>query len=196
MNTLRDTLADLRRLLLEPPDVLMQGIGLVFTSRALLASQGFLMLARQQRRLAWLPFVSAMYDVSTISALLLLLARNEPAAGLNSRVVWACSPLAVLSSTLRNDVRVTLFAGVLAIAQFGAIVAWYMLGDQSLRHAAGTLRLELKRSEPLIRVGGEEFVLILDKPIGAAWEYLDWLRRKLAAHPFDTEPGMAARDEA
>lgn len=331
MTTLRDTLGDLRRLLLEPPDVVMQDIGasgevlwaqlrrlicailmvlplinavtggsvaetvigLVFTSCALLASQGFLVLARQHRRLAWLPFVSAMYDVSTISAMLLILAQTEPAAGLNSMVVWACYPLSVLSSTLRNDVRVTLFAGVLAIVQFGALVAWYLLGDhplpvsvqygtvtwsnelerlvlllasvvlcamlalrmqkmvlisgtdgltglpnrsylnlrvptliaearagdrslclvlidldhfkrineefgylagdRALRHTANTLRLELNRNEPLIRVGGEEFVLILDKPIGAAWEYVDWLRRKLAAHPFDTEPGMAAR---
>ena len=268
-------------------------IGLVFTSLALLASQGFLVLARQHRRLTWLPFVSAMYDVTTISAMLLILAQTEPAAGLNSMVVWACYPLAILSSTLRNDVRVTLFAGTLAVAQFGAIVAWYLLGDppppvsalygtvtwanelermvlllasallcamlalrmqkmvlisgtdgltglpnrsylnlrvptliaearagehslcvalidldhfkrineefgylvgdRALRHAADTLRLELKRSEPLIRVGGEEFVLILDQPIGAAWEYLDWLRRRLSAQAFETEPGMAPR---
>jgi diguanylate cyclase (GGDEF)-like protein len=331
MNTIRDTLGDLRHLLFDPPDAVMQDIGasgevlwaqlrrlicailmllplnnaatggsaaetiigLVFTGCALLASQGFLVLARQHRRLPWLPFVSAMYDVSTISAMLLILAQTEPAAGLNSMVVWACYPLSMLSSTLRNDVRVTLFAGVLAMAQFGAIVAWYMLGDhplpvsvqygtvtwsnelerlvllfasallcamlalrmqkmvmisgtdgltglpnrsylnlrvpnlvaeartgerslclalidldhfkrineefgylvgdRALRHTADTLRLELNRSEPLIRVGGEEFVLILDKPIGAAWEYVDWLRRKLSANPFDTEPGMAPR---
>jgi diguanylate cyclase (GGDEF)-like protein len=268
-------------------------IGLVFTGAALLASHGFLVLARQHRRLTWLPFVSAMYDISTISGMLLLLAWNEPAAGLNSMVVWACYPLAMLSSTLRNDVRVTLFAGVLAIGQFGAIVAWYLLGkhappisaiygtvtwanelerlvlllasallcatlalrmqkmvlisgtdgltglpnrsylnlrlpglitdaragdhslclalidldhfkrineefgylvgDRALRHTAETLRLELKRSEALIRVGGEEFVLILDQPIGSAWEYLDLLRRKLAARPFETEPGMVPR---
>jgi diguanylate cyclase (GGDEF)-like protein len=268
-------------------------IGLAVTAPALLISHVFLVLARQRRRHRWLPFVSATFDVSMISVGLLLLASNSPAAGLNSMVVWGCYPLAMLTSTLRNDVRVTVFAGVLAILQFVAIVAWFMLtadaplvstqygtvtlanelqrlvlllasallcailalrmqrmvmisgtdgltglpnrsylnlripslvaearagerslcvvlldldhfkrineefgylvGDRALRHTADTLRIELKRSEALIRVGGEEFVLIVDKPIGEAWEYVDWLRRKLAARPFDTEPGMAAR---
>jgi diguanylate cyclase (GGDEF)-like protein len=45
----------------------------------------------------------------------------------------------------------------------------------------------------MIRVGGEEFVLLLRLPIGAAWERLEVLRRKLEAAPFVPEPGVEPR---
>ena len=266
-------------------------VGLAGALPIVVLSQVLLRLAERRRRFSWLPFISVAYDISMVSLLLILLASHSPPAGLNSMVVWGCYPLAILSSTLRNDVRVTLLAGSLALIQFATIVAVFMLaangplasldygtvtlsnelqrcvlliasavlstvvalrmqrmvvvsgtdgltglpnrsylnlrlpsliaearagerclclvlidldyfkrineefgyliGDRALRHTADTLRRELKRNEPLIRVGGEEFVLILDQPIGAAWEYVDWLRRKLAAQPFETEPGMA-----
>jgi len=66
-------------------------------------------------------------------------------------------------------------------------------GDRALRHVVETLRLELHRDEPLIRVGGEEFVLILHRPIGAAWERMDALRRKLEACQFVPGEGIAPR---
>ena len=46
----------------------------------------------------------------------------------------------------------------------------HLAGDRALRHAVAVLRRELGREEPMIRVGGEEFVLMLPLPIGAAWE--------------------------
>jgi diguanylate cyclase (GGDEF)-like protein len=234
--------------------------------------------------------VSASFDVSVVSMVLILLAFREPSAGLNSVVVWCFYPLVVLATALRNDVRVTLLAGLLAIVQFSLISSWFLAnsdgaiasvaygtvypstqlqrvvillastlvttlvvarmqrlvqlsgtdgltglpnrtflnlrlpqiiaeargegdticlalidldhfkrindelghqaGDRALRHIVETLRLELRREEPLLRVGGEEFVLVLRQPLGAAWERMDMLRRKLERTPFD--PGFDA----
>ena len=260
-------------------------IGFIGVGFATMLSQVWLTLARRRRRYRWLPYLSASFDVSVVSMVLLLLAFRLPAAGLNSVVVWCFYPIVVLATALRNDVRVTLLAGGLAIVQFGAISAWFIMtatapmvsddygtvhvstqlqrtvllfastlvtmlivfrmqrlvqmsgtdgltglpnrsflnhrvpqiindaraqgdtlclalldldyfkqindelghqaGDRALKHIVQTLRLELRRDEPLLRVGGEEFVLILRQPLGASWERVDLLRRKVAASLFD-----------
>jgi len=69
----------------------------------------------------------------------------------------------------------------------------HLAGDRALRHAVKTLRGELAREEPMIRVGGEEFVLLLRIPIGAAWERMEVLRRKLESSPFVPEAGVEPR---
>ena len=267
-------------------------IGFTGVGLAMLLSQVWLTLARRRRRYRWLPYVSASFDVTVVSMVLLLLAFRLPAAGLNSVVVWCFYPLVVLATALRNDVRVTLLAGALAMLQFGALSAWFIMtatvplvdadygtvhvstqlqrtfllfastlvtmlivfrmqrlvqmsgtdgltglpnrtflnhrvpqiisdaraegdtlcialldldyfkqindelghqaGDRALKHIVETLRLDLRRDEPLLRVGGEEFVLVLRQPLGAAWERVDQLRRKVAAACFlpgdDAEP--------
>jgi diguanylate cyclase (GGDEF)-like protein len=267
--------------------------GLTGVGIALLLSQVWLTLAQKRRRHRWLPYVSAAFDVSIVSFVLLLLAFRSPAAGLNSVVVWCCYPLAVLATALRNDMRVTLAAGLLAVLQFLAIAAFFQwgatgpihspeygtvsvsnqlqrallllastfvtllivfrmqrlvqmsgtdgltglpnrsflnhrvptliaearaegdtlclalidqdyfkrindelghqAGDRALRHIVESLRLELRRDEPLLRVGGEEFVLVLRQPVGAAWERMDYLRRRLQARPFVPEAGAEPR---
>ena len=268
-------------------------IGLTGVGLAVLLSQIWLTMARRRRRYLWLPYVSACFDVSVVSMVLLLLAFRDPAAGLNSVVVWCCYPLAVLATALRNDVRVTLLCGALALLEFLAISAFFQFsadgpisspdygivhvsnqlqralllvastiittlivyrmqrlvqlsgrdgltglpnrtflnqrvprliadaraegetlclvlidldyfkrindelghqaGDRALRHIVYTRRMQLHRDEPLLRVGGEEFVLILPQPLGAAWERMDVLRRKLEATPFVPEEGAEAR---
>lgn len=69
----------------------------------------------------------------------------------------------------------------------------HQAGDRALRHIVNTLRMELRREEPLLRVGGEEFVLVLRQPVGAAWERVDMLRRRLEATPFLPEAGAEPR---
>jgi diguanylate cyclase (GGDEF)-like protein len=69
----------------------------------------------------------------------------------------------------------------------------HLAGDKALRHVVDALRLQLTREEPFMRVGGEEFVIVLRMPIGAAWERLDLLRRRLQATPFRHEEGAASR---
>jgi len=266
----------------------LSGVGLV-----LLLAQVWLNLARQHRRHRWLPFVSSAFDATLVTFVLLMLALRSPAAGLNSVVVWCFYLLAIFATSLRNDVRVTLSTGLLAIAQFLALSFFFqahadaplvsadygtvqlsnqvqralllaastlvtaivvfrlqrlvqlsgtdgltglpnrtylnhrvpqilsdardqghtlslalidldhfrrineelghIAGDGALRHAVNTLRMELGRDEPLMRVGGEEFVLILRQPLGAAWERLDFLRRRLEAKPFIVEAGAEPR---
>jgi diguanylate cyclase (GGDEF)-like protein len=69
----------------------------------------------------------------------------------------------------------------------------HQAGDRALRHVVEVLRLELRRDEPMLRVGGEEFVVLLRQPLGAAWERMDGLRRKLEAVPFLPGDGAEAR---
>lgn len=267
--------------------------GLAGAGLVLLLSQLWLSLAQRRRRHRWLPMLSAGFDVSMVSLVLLLLGLDTPAAALNSAVVWCCYPLAVFATALRHDLRVTLFAGTLAMAQSAllwlAMTAWadgplvsaaygtvttstqlqrlvlliavtlvtaivvfrgqrltqfsgtdgltglpnrshlntrvprqvaearadgqtlslalidldnfrhinaelgHLAGDRALRHAVQVLRRELVREEPMIRVGGEEFVLLLRLPIGAAWERMEVLRRRLESQPFVPEPGVEPR---
>lgn len=273
--------------------VMESAAGLVGAGLIMLFSQVWLSLALRKRRYRWLPTVSAAFDVSMVSLVLMLLALETPAAALNSAVVWACYPLAVFTTALRHDVRVTLIAGGLAVLQsallwlvvtrlndgplvsalYGTVTAstqlqrmvlllavtlvtamvvfraqrltqlsgtdgltglpnrsflttripqqvlearnagqtlslalinldhfrhinaelGYLAGDRALRHSVKVLQLELSREEPMIRVGGEEFVLILRLPIGAAWERMEVLRRKLEAQPFVPEAGVEPR---
>lgn len=267
--------------------------GLVGTLLVLLLSRLWLGLAQSKRRYPWLPMVSAGFDVSLVTLVLVLLGLQTPVAALNSVVVWCCYLLAIFATALRHDLRVTLFAGTLALAQSALLwlaVVWlatgplvsatygsvsassqlqrlvllivatlltavvvfraqrltqlsgtdgltglpnrsflntrvpqqvtdardeghtlslalidldhfrhinaelgHLAGDRALRHAVKVLRLELSHEEPLIRVGGEEFVLLLRLPIGAAWERLELLRRRLESQPFVPEPGFEPR---
>ncbi|KFN43530.1 GGDEF domain-containing protein [Arenimonas oryziterrae] len=266
----------------------LSGVGGVF-----LLSLLWLSLAKRHRRHRWLPLVSSLGDVTIISLVLAVLALRSPASGLNSVVVWCIYPLSVFATALRNDARVTLITGLVAVAQFLLIsaaflttadgplisaeygtVQWstqlqrafllalstlitaiivfrmqrlvqlsgtdgltglpnrtylnhrvpqilaearregqtlclalidldyfrrinedlgHLAGDRALRHAVTTLRLELGRDEPLMRVGGEEFVLILRQPLGSAWERMDSLRRRLESTPFVPDDGYEPR---
>jgi diguanylate cyclase (GGDEF)-like protein len=260
--------------------------GFAGTGIGLLMALLWLMLAKQRRRFSWLPFVTSASDVSMETLVLVLLATQSPAASLNTLIVWSCYPLSIFATALRNDGRVTLFAGMLAIVQYSALVLWvfahanphvvlataaygevsvsnqvqrlvlllvatlltavvvyriqrlvllsgtdtltglpnrtflihrvpqiveqarkndtsitlaiidldhfkrinddygHPVGDRALRHVVQLLRDALDRDEPLMRVGGEEFVLMLERPMGAAWERMDALRRRVASVPF------------
>lgn len=58
-------------------------------------------------------------------------------------------------------------------------------GDRALRHVVAVLGRMTDDREWLVRLRGEEFVLVLRKPVGTAWERVDALRRLLAEHPFE-----------
>jgi two-component system, cell cycle response regulator len=260
---------------------------------ALLLGLLWLRLSKHGRLYRWLPFVSAACDVTMVSAVLFLLALNNASAGLNSVVVWCCYPLAIMAATLRNDVRVCLLAGALAIVQFSLLAIFLMhqsdgvlastdygivsasnqvqrvvlliaismlsaavvyrmqllvqlsgtdgltglpnrlylnhrvphllaqakvdnatlslaiidmdlfkrinddlghlVGDKALRHVVRTIRQELNAEEPLIRIGGEEFLLVMRIPIGNAWERVELLRKRLNDKPFLSHPDAVPR---
>lgn len=257
-------------------------------------AQVWLALARTRRRLPWLPYATATYDVTATTGVLVLLSLNDPVAGLNSMIVWCFYAIAIAITALRNDGRLTLFAGALAMLQYAALVwavfatasspevlvsvdygtasvsaqaerlvlllmmtlltativyrmqrlvelsgndgltglpnrSWllqrmphlYALarntggsmtlamldidsfrrindeighagGDRALRHIAAALSEMVGENEALVRIGGQEFVMVLHCPVGSAWERLDRQRRTLAERPFLPERGNDA----
>jgi diguanylate cyclase (GGDEF)-like protein len=62
-------------------------------------------------------------------------------------------------------------------------------GDRALRQIATLFSEMVEPREHVARIGGQEFVLLLDCPIGSAWERTDRLRRALAERVFLPESG-------
>jgi diguanylate cyclase (GGDEF)-like protein len=253
-------------------------------------AQVWLALARHARRFRWLPFASGAFDVTATTLVLLVLAWNHLPSGLNSMIVWCGYLLAITLTPLRNDGRVTLFVGTLAVVQYAlltvgvfaiaspdqlissdygtvsvggqlqrlvligaftlitAVVVYRMqrlvemsgtdgltslpnrtwllhrfprlldaarrdgvslcvalidldhfkrindeighhAGDRALLHVVDLVRDSLEDGEWLARLGGEEFVLVLRKPLGTSWERVDGLRRALFARRFVPDQG-------
>jgi len=86
-------------------------------------AQIWLALARNHRRHHWLPYATGTYDITATSGVLVLLALDDPASGLNSMIVWCFYLLAIAMTALRNDGRLTLYVGSLAIVQYALLVA-------------------------------------------------------------------------
>lgn len=269
-----------------------EGIAGVFgVILTVLAAQFLLMLARQKRRFRWLPWLTTSYDITLTSLVLVLLAAGSFAGALNSMVVWAFYLIAIAMTALRNDGRLTLYAGAMAMLQYAllalvlfalaatpeqlasadygtarvsnvvqrllliaiatavmAAVVYRMqrlvelsgtdgltglpnrtlltyrfpaladaaseaglslsvclidldyfrrindelghaAGDRALRHVVDVLRSGLEEKDWLVRLGGEEFALLMPQPTGRAWERLETLRHRIAARPFLPSPG-------
>jgi diguanylate cyclase (GGDEF)-like protein len=254
-------------------------------------AQVWLALARRTRRFPWLPYASGAYDVTATTLVLILLAFNHLPSALNSMIVWCGYVLAIVLTALRNDGRVTLFVGGLALLQYASLIwvvfmiapspehlisteygtvtpsnqtqrlvllaaftlitativyrmqrlvemsgsdgltglpnrTWLLhrfprlldsarnegvslcvglidldgfrhindeighhAGDRALLHVVSMLQESLEDGEWLVRLGGEEFVLLLRKPLGTSWERMDGMRRAVAASRFAPEPG-------
>ncbi|QDA57869.1 GGDEF domain-containing protein [Thermomonas aquatica] len=266
-------------------------IGLLGAVFAIVMSQVWLALARQRGRYRWLPWVTATYDVTSTTLVLALLAWSSPVIGLNSMVVWAFYLVGICMTALRNDGRLTLYTGMLAVLQYGLLSAcifalvdspdqlasidygtatpgnqvqrlvlmamvtgiaativyrmqrlvdmsgtdgltglpnrtWlvhhfptmldatrgqggslsvclidldyfkrindevgHLAGDRALRHVVDALNQKMEDGDWLARLGGEEFALLLPRPIGRAWERLETMRRAVASQPFSPEHG-------
>ena len=266
---------------------LMIGLGAAVVVNVM--AQVWLALARRRRLYRWLPYATGTYDVTATTGVLALLAWSDPVASLNSMVVWAFYLIAITMTALRNDVRLTLYVGGLAIVQFAVLAAlvlggadspealmsadygtasassvtqrlvlllmmtlltsavvfrmqrlielsgndgltglpnrsWllqrmpglyealqrdggslslalldvdnfrrvndaagHLDGDRAIRHVAQMLKGMLREDEHVVRLGGQEFVLLLRCPIGSAWERCERIRRELAGRPFASE---------
>jgi len=254
-------------------------------------AQVWLALARRRRRFRWLPFASGAYDVTATTLVLIVLAVNHLPSGVNSMVVWCGYLLAIVLTALRNDGRVTLLVGGLALVQYAMLttavfaiatspeqlissdygtVTWgnqlqrmvllvaftlittvivyrmqrlvemsgtdgltglpnrtwlvhrfprlidaaqregvslcvalidldyfkrvndelgHHAGDRALLHVVDLVQQSIEDGEWLVRLGGEEFVLVLRHPLGTAWGRVDGIRRGLLARRFVPEPG-------
>lgn len=62
--------------------------------------------------------------------------------------------------------------------------AGHRTGDRALRHVVSILQELMDHGEWLVRLGGQEFVLVLQQPVGSAWERVDAIRRQVAQRPF------------
>lgn len=261
-------------------------IGLAAAIFVNLMAQVWLALARRHKRHSWLPYVTGSYDITVTTGVLVLLALGDRVAAVNSMVVWCFYLIGIAMTALRNDGRLTLYVGGLAIAQY-ALLAWVVLasaaspdqlvsvdygtaslasqverlvllllmsmltvtivyrmqrlvemtgrdgltglpnrlwlaqrmprilaaarseggsltlalldldrfkrindeighldGDRAIRQVAAMLEELLDERDRLIRLGGEEFVLLLHCPIGSAWERIDRVRRAIVDRPF------------
>lgn len=62
-------------------------------------------------------------------------------------------------------------------------------GNRALREVASQFAAQLGAGEHLVRLAGEEFVLLLRRPMGTAWEHVEALRRALSERGFMPERG-------
>lgn len=77
---------------------------------------------REGARVRW-RFVSATFDVTSVTLVLsLFLVQELPHVAVNSRVVWELYLISIAATALRADPRVCLYAGALALLQYGAIL--------------------------------------------------------------------------
>lgn len=91
-------------------------------------AQIWLALARNPRRHGWLPYATGTYDITTTTGVLVLLALGDRVAGLNSMIVWCFYLFGIVLTALRNDGRLTLYVGSLAIVQYG-LLSWAILAS-------------------------------------------------------------------
>lgn len=96
--------------------------GLSAVTVAIVCSQLWLALARRRGRYGWLPWATTTYDISLTTLALAGLATQSPPIALNSMVVWVLYPLSIAMTALRNDGRLTLYAGALAFGQYLLLV--------------------------------------------------------------------------
>ncbi|HEV7784085.1 MAG TPA: histidine kinase dimerization/phospho-acceptor domain-containing protein, partial [Thermoanaerobaculia bacterium] len=82
-------------------------------------------LARRSSPPPWLGFFTCVFDVSVVSAVsLALVATGHPLTLINGRVLFLTYFLTLAFSCLRQDVRLCIVAGLTAILEYGAIVAY------------------------------------------------------------------------
>ena len=85
-------------------------------------------LVQSRRPRTWLPFASCTWDASLVTAVLAVSAWRAPMLPLDGVAAWSAYLLVIASSALRADGRLTLYAGALAVVQYGVLVAALHLG--------------------------------------------------------------------
>jgi len=98
-------------------------VGVTLATGTFLLSVSMYVLITRNYNPHWLPFVSSAFDVSLIStALTMFLLMDEPHTAVNSKVVFEGYFLAIGATSLRYDKRICITAGLLAFAEYYAIV--------------------------------------------------------------------------
>ncbi len=98
-------------------------VGLSLTSATFLLSLIVFLLISREYNPNWMSFATSAFDVSLVSAALaIFLFLNRPHTAVNSKVVFEGYFLAIGATSLRYDKRVCVTAGLLALAEYLAIV--------------------------------------------------------------------------
>ena len=106
-----------------PPAEAFVGLGVALLSTAV--SVALLLLVRRGAYRRWIGFATSAYDVTVVSLLLvsfLILGKTRLAAA--SPVVFPVYMLALTATCLRYDPRVCVVTGLLAAAQYGAVITY------------------------------------------------------------------------
>ena len=98
-------------------------VGLSLTSATLCLSLIVFFLISREFNPTWMHFITSAFDVSLVSgALTVFLLLNRPHTAVNSKVIFEGYFLAIAGTSLRYDRRVCVTAGLLAFAEYLAIV--------------------------------------------------------------------------
>ncbi|HZW18252.1 MAG TPA: GGDEF domain-containing protein [Luteimonas sp.] len=109
---------------------------------------------------------------------------NDSLTGLPNRA-WLLQGMPRMFETIRNDGG-SLTLALLDLDRFKRIndEVGHRAGDRAIRHFVAAVNEILQEKERLVRIGGQEFVVLLHCPIGSTWERLDRLRRSMGDRPF------------
>ncbi len=101
-------------------------ISVVITSVAVIGAITIYWLVKNQIKTSLVAWITTFLDVSVITLALLLIALySNPIVATNSLVVWQLYSVVIFTSTLRLNVKITIFAGVCALLQY-ALLAFYL----------------------------------------------------------------------
>ncbi len=114
---------------------------------------------------------------------------SDALTGLPNRT-WLLQGMPRIFETIRNDGG-SLTLALLDLDRFKRIndEIGPRDGDRAIRHFVAAVNETLQEKERLVRIGGQEFVVLMHCPIGSAWERLDRFRRAMGDRPFLPEQG-------
>lgn len=148
---------------------------------------------RRDPRTPGIAIVSTVADVSLITlALATFLVYGQPLTATNSMVVFEVYFLAIIATTLRNDARLSLLAGGLAIVQYAiivivAVVGFDLLNDSvfSIRYGSFSWGTQVSRVILLAVVTALATIVVLRQSELLHRSSVDWLTRLYNRGAFD-----------
>lgn len=123
--------------LVADPGSIETWFGLILTLVAMAMGVGLHVAARHGSSRSRLGLISSLLDVTLVSCgLAFFILIDRPLTATNSYIIFLFYFLAIASTSLRFDPRLCLLAGIVAVAEYSAIVGWALA-----RGAADPLRM-------------------------------------------------------